>query len=133
MAFLSFCFYPKNISMLFSSLKALNWVSGGWQFLSVDSDRTLMTPFTERTGLSPYFIENSFIPIGLIFVTIICLVIFFLYRKCTDETTIRRKNTVSAPFIDKAISYTYRWVLFPTSAGFFIPLFLSAYLNNFLI
>jgi len=63
MTFLSLCLYERPV-LLYTALKGLNPVTGGWSYFTDDSDLLLLPGLTDRVPVSPFFLENSGIVAG---------------------------------------------------------------------
>ena len=82
--FLSYSFHS-NPSFLLRSIFALNLVTGKWSFFTQEGDKYLIDPFTERTAIAPYFIENSIIIVAILFLLILVMITLSLYEKTKED------------------------------------------------
>ena len=55
MTFLSLCLYQKPL-LLYTSMKGMNPVSGGWSLFAEDYETDLLPGFTDRVNISPLFL-----------------------------------------------------------------------------
>ena len=86
MTFLSLCLYERPV-LLYTALKGLSPVTGGWSYFADDndSDLLLLPGLTDRVPVSPFFLENSGIVAGCLVVMTLLWGALQLIKHCSCQ------------------------------------------------
>lgn len=85
LVYLSNAFYARA-SFLFGSVKDFGLVSGYWSFFYDEAEHAdLLYPFTERVELTPSFLEDSLIVVGVLLVLVLLFIVSLVWRALTQQ------------------------------------------------
>ena len=131
LVYLSYSFYAKP-SLLFSSVRSMELVTVLWSLFQDQKDENLLTPFTERVQITPYFLENNVIVIGALLAVSILQIFLGGYLVVKSDESGRRvlkKEEECKERVWTIIKKLYSSFLFPVAAGFFLILSISGLMS----
>jgi hypothetical protein len=77
MVYLSNCLY-QHPSLFSLTIKSFPLITGGWSIFANAADEDLLSTFTHRISISPFFLEDSLFIVLIILVSMVfCIVLMF--------------------------------------------------------
>jgi hypothetical protein len=118
-------------SFLYGSVKGLGPVTGFLAFIFSGEDSEVISPFSERYALSSLFLKTEAVVIALLAAAVILWVILTLGQLLAGKASdfdYTHENPDEYPRLSAFARGLYRWLIFPVTAGFLLPLLLGVHI-----